>query len=143
MKIRRKTTRRTKLNTLGAVLFRVLLSLVRVGTLRNRIDRILKGETPSASSLVGGLSLRQCIRRACYATEWMSDAVLLPFEHLSVCAPREYEKVLTTGFGDYMQLPPVEQRKYTHATLSYFKPGAKPDNQAEQRNAASHCPGHG
>lgn len=121
VKIRRRTLRRTMLKTMGAALSRLLLSFVRVGTLRNRIDRIIEEETETASPLFGGLTIRQSIRTACYAAEWLSDVVLLPFEHLFLCAPREYKKVLTTGFGDYMQLPPVEQRKYKHSTLCYFK----------------------
>ena len=120
-KIRRWTPRHTKLKTVGAALSRFLLSFVRIGTLRNWIDRIIQSETKTSGPLYGGLTIRQSIRVACYEAEWLSDAVLLPFEHLLVCAPREYKKVLTTGFGDYMQLPPEEQRQYKHSTLCYFK----------------------
>lgn len=136
-KIRRWTPRRTRLKTLEAALSRLLLSFVRVGTLRNWIDRIIKAEAKTPGPVFGGLTIRQNIRTAYYATEWMSDPVLLPFEHLLVCAPREYEKVLTTGFGDYMQLPPVEQRQYKHSTLCYFKCAEAPDKQPETRNSPS------
>lgn len=120
-KIRRWTPRHSKLKTVVAALSCLWLSFVRVGTLRNRIERIVQAAAKTPSPLVGGLSIRQSLGVACYAIAWMDDAVLLPFEHLHVCAPHEYEKVLKSGFGDYMQLPPVEKRKYTHATLSYFK----------------------
>ena len=38
-------------------------------------------------------------------------AVDVPFEDITVKLPREYDAILTQGYGDYMQLPPVEQRK--------------------------------
>lgn len=37
----------------------------------------------------------------------------VPFEDITVKIPREYDAVLTRGYGDYMELPPVDKRK-TH-----------------------------
>ncbi len=51
-----------------------------------------------------------------------SDTVLLDFEGHKVCAPVKYEEFLRTAFGpDYMELPPVEQRKSTHLMRIYYK----------------------
>ena len=38
-------------------------------------------------------------------------AIDVPFESISVSIPREYDAVLSRGFGDYMELPPVAKRK--------------------------------
>ncbi len=38
-------------------------------------------------------------------------AIEVPFEDITVKLPREYDKILTNGYGDYMQLPPEENRK--------------------------------
>ena len=35
----------------------------------------------------------------------------VPFEHFSVKIPNQSEKILTLTYGDYMTLPPVEQRR--------------------------------
>ena len=35
----------------------------------------------------------------------------LPFEHLTLNFPNKLEDMLTSVYGDYMQLPPVEKRK--------------------------------
>lgn len=43
--------------------------------------------------------------------EDMFPAVDAPFENITIKIPRDYDKVLTNGFGDYMELPPVEKRK--------------------------------
>lgn len=38
--------------------------------------------------------------------DWFRDIVYLPFEHLLVPAPAEYDKILTQCYGDYHQLIP-------------------------------------
>lgn len=35
----------------------------------------------------------------------------VPFEDLTVKLPNKYHELLTRGYGDYMELPPVDQRK--------------------------------
>ena len=34
----------------------------------------------------------------------------VPFESLMVTVPSNYDKILTMGYGDYMKLPPADQR---------------------------------
>lgn len=120
-KILRWKPRHSGLKTLGAALARVFLSFVPVGILRNKIERLISLASKSPTSLVGILAIRSTLPTYCFDSAWMSDAVLLPFEHLSIRVPREYAKVLETAYGDYMQLPPVEERSYKHSTLSYFR----------------------
>ncbi len=40
----------------------------------------------------------------------------VPFENITVKLPREHDKILTRGYGDYMQLPPEDKRK-THLPI--------------------------
>ncbi|WP_137597814.1 LicD family protein [Paucilactobacillus kaifaensis] len=37
-----------------------------------------------------------------------------PFEHLNVCIPQYYDQILTRMYGDYMQLPPKNERVQKH-----------------------------
>ena len=120
-KVLRWVPRHSRLKTLGAALSRIFLSFIPVGVLRNKIDNLISLSSKSPTSLVGILAIRKTIPTYCFDSTWISDVVLLPFEHLSIQAPREYAKVLETAYGDYMQLPPVEERSYTHSTLSYFR----------------------
>ena len=46
----------------------------------------------------------------------------LPFEGLQVKVPKEYDAVLRASYGDYMQLPPAEQRVPSHEYQLYRKP---------------------
>lgn len=44
------------------------------------------------------------------AKEWYGTNVRYDFEHLKLCGFKDYDKYLTQMYGDYMQLPPEEQR---------------------------------
>ena len=46
-----------------------------------------------------------------YNKEWFSDTVLVDFEGLKFKAPIGYHEVLTAYYGDYMKLPPEDQRE--------------------------------
>lgn len=120
-KVLRWVPRHSRLKTMGAALSRMFLSFIPVGVLRNKIEKLISLSSTRPSSLVGILAIRKTIPTYCFDSAWVSDSVLLPFEHLSIQAPREYAKVLETAYGDYMQLPPVEERSYTHSTFSYFR----------------------
>ena len=41
---------------------------------------------------------------------WLEDVVPLPFEGVDLPAPIHWHEYLTSRFGNYMELPPVEQR---------------------------------
>ena len=42
--------------------------------------------------------------------EWFAERVKLPFEGYEFWAPKEWDKYLTQIYGDYMKLPPEDQR---------------------------------
>lgn len=54
-----------------------------------------------------------------YKRSWFAQTIELEFEGCSFPAPARYHEVLQVGFGDYMQLPPVEQR-VRHDFEAYF-----------------------
>lgn len=45
---------------------------------------------------------------------WYGEGVPMKFEDIEVIAPSEYDKLLTSVYGDYMRLPPVEQQQGHH-----------------------------
>ena len=53
-----------------------------------------------------------------YPKEWFSDYILMPFEDIQVRVPVGYKEYLTYTYGDYMELPPVEERVSLH--LHYY-----------------------
>ena len=49
-------------------------------------------------------------------SSWYGEGVQVPFEGMQVTAPKEYDKLLTQIYGDYMTPPPVEKREGHHDT---------------------------
>ena len=52
--------------------------------------------------------------RLYHPKEDFEKTIQLPFEHMTVNAPAGYDDLLTSLYGDYMQLPPVESRGNWH-----------------------------
>jgi len=49
-----------------------------------------------------------------FKREWFEDVIDQPFGNITVKIPRDYDGYLTCLYGDYMKLPPVEQRVSQH-----------------------------
>lgn len=56
-----------------------------------------------------------------YPKKYYEETVEVPFEDVMVPVPKEYDKVLRIDYGDYMQLPPEEERHPTHGYQIYRK----------------------
>lgn len=52
--------------------------------------------------------------REMFPKEWFGEGVELPFEDTTIPCAVEYDKVLTQMYGDYMSLPPENQRSEQH-----------------------------
>lgn len=50
------------------------------------------------------------IKRECFKKKWIEEIIDIEFEGQKVMAPRYYDDMLRTNFGDYMELPPEEDR---------------------------------
>ena len=49
-----------------------------------------------------------------FPCEWFTDTIPMQFEDMTIQIPRCYHDYLTTQFGDYMQLPPENERGNWH-----------------------------
>lgn len=49
------------------------------------------------------------------------ERIKLPFEKYEFYVPREYDRLLTQEYGDYMSFPPVEKRVYHHQYKAFRK----------------------
>ena len=58
------------------------------------------------------------IKRTIWKTEWFNNKTRLEFEGKYYSAPVHYHEYLTHIYGNYMELPPVEDRK-THLLEAY------------------------
>ena len=53
-------------------------------------------------------------KRECIPAKWLDDTVVMDFEGMKVKAPRCYKKYLSHVYGDYMSLPPPNERVPHH-----------------------------
>lgn len=67
--------------------------------------------------------------------EWYGKGITFSFEGLDVLLPEQYDKVLRRTYGDYMLLPPSDQRESTHKCF-YINLDRRVSIE-EARNAAS------
>ena len=51
---------------------------------------------------------------AMFPREWFEKTVEVPFEDFTIRIPAEYDRILTQIYGDYMKLPPEEDRDLEH-----------------------------
>lgn len=57
-------------------------------------------------------------KRGTYKKEWFAQTKRVPFEKVTLCVPVGIEEFLSERFGDYMQLPDIEQiKREQHASI--------------------------
>lgn len=54
-----------------------------------------------------------------YKKKWFDQTVEVPFENMSILIPKDYDGYLTSIYGDYMKLPPIEQQ-VGHHNIYFF-----------------------
>lgn len=54
-----------------------------------------------------------------YPVEWYAESEEKPFEDMLIPVPKEYDKILTQFYKDYMQLPP-EEKRVRHNYEAYY-----------------------
>jgi len=57
----------------------------------------------------------------CYAKDAFDEYLLVDFENIKARVPVQYDSILRSIFGDYMQMPPVEQRVSGHEFVACWK----------------------
>ena len=63
----------------------------------------------------GGWKMREY-----YKTSAFSDYVLMPFEDTEFYVMKDFDGALRAKYGDYMQLPPIEERTPGHTSYKYY-----------------------
>lgn len=87
-----------------------------------RIDRIARKFEKNTNSryvvnaVIYAKGEREILERA-----WFKDSMELPFEDRKYLAPIGADQYMRRLFGDYMQLPPEEQRVTHHVFKAYYK----------------------
>ena len=62
-----------------------------------------------------------CRTKTIFYKDWMFPTIEVEFENYKIQAPKEYDKLLQSMYGDYMKLPPEEKRVSIHHFKAYWK----------------------
>ena len=86
-----------------------------------KADKIHNRYPYDNSKLIGMVSCYFDSVKGRFEKEWFDDFVMLDFEGKKFRAPKEYDKVLTEQYGDYMTLPPAEEQQPHHCNNVFWK----------------------
>ena len=79
-------------------------------------DRLFVDNKDTTLSVVDYVSTGRTI----FDNSWFGKGIEISFEKESFMAPFDFDKVLSACYGDYMTLPPVEQRVTNHPFTTYW-----------------------
>lgn len=82
--------------------------------IRRKIHRIASKTKYENADQVALLISPYVLERNIFRKKDYEETIWLPFENLMVPCPAGYDGVLKSVFGDYMQLPPIEERGAWH-----------------------------
>lgn len=78
----------------------------------NKIKKLCRSYSLASSTYIGCLAWNETIKPIHKAH--FLDYEMLAFEQITIKSPKNYDTVLRTSYGDYMQLPPDSQRVPYH-----------------------------
>lgn len=100
----------------SVILGRMMHPFLTLNGLLLRIDRMMQKYDFDSCDYCGCLCWREItISKAMVETSYMK------FEDGEFAVPKDYDSILRLIFGDYMQLPPEEQRVSNHGIKAYWK----------------------
>lgn len=101
------TTVKSKITSIVA---KLVNCIVPVTVWSNAYYRYLRKHPVAGSETIGSVWNSIEFKRIFFPTSDIMDPIEVAFEDGTMCIPKNSDKCLTMRFGDYMQLPPVEQR---------------------------------
>lgn len=114
----------SSLNMKGKIIYYLsmyLHKMLGVGYYHNKLNTLRENFEFDKSKYVGPLWYFMKPENVCYYHNLFEDFIKVPFEDGLFYVPKEYDKLLTQTYGDYMTPPPIEQRIYHHHYTAYKK----------------------
>lgn len=90
-----------------------ILRMIGPARISRKMEKFIAKNTVKDAEWMGCLCTRFSDREIMKKEIW-EETIQLEFEGKMYKAPKEYDKMLTTNYGDYMTLPPEEKRCLAH-----------------------------
>ncbi len=87
---------------------------------------------------VGILSCDPYDEKCYWYREDIENTIEMDYEYLKVSAPKNYDRCLKIGYGDYMAFPPVEERGKWHENI-FFDPYQPFTEYTQQKDKGAMC----
>lgn len=87
----------------------------------NKVKAIVKNLDYDKSSYIGCAAWATNPKIEIMKKDWFKERVKVQFEDNEFYIPKDYDIVLRTTYGDYMQLPPEKDRIHHHLYKAYLK----------------------
>lgn len=106
--------------SLKRILYKIILFFIPNSFIQSRLQKMIKKYPFSTTSYSGAVSgIYQ--EKECYSHDLFENYVTeLYFEGYLFMSIKDYDTYLLQHYGNYMQLPPIEQQKIHHTNAAYW-----------------------
>lgn len=91
-----------------------------IHAIKNRLDNICKEIPFGETEYFQVLSCLSIEKKLIYSLSYLNEYILLPFRDCHFYCMKGYHEYLTQLYGNYMQLPPIDERKSSHSIHKYY-----------------------
>lgn len=99
-----------------------LLNQIPEGTLKKRYAAYVKFRNRKLTNTVKCLTFPACNKTYGYKRKWYEETIDMEFENIVLRGCKDYDEYLTFLYGDYMKLPPINERKvHPVSKLTFLK----------------------
>ena len=107
------TNTKSLLNSLIRYISVVIFYFTNTNKYVEQIDELAKSRAVADYEQVDYL-IYKGMNKLVWKREWLEQVIVGTFEGKEFMIPKHYHEILTSDYGDYMQLPPLEQRVSHH-----------------------------
>ena len=107
------TNTKSLLNSLIRYISVVIFYFTNTNKYVEQIDELAKSRAVADYEQVDYLIYKD-MNKPVWKREWLEQVIVGTFEGEEFMIPKHYHEILTSDYGDYMQLPPLEQRVSHH-----------------------------
>lgn len=88
---------------------------------QKKLEKLARVNPYDTSEYIGCVIWLSWGEKDIFPRKWFDETIMMPFGKYEFRVPKEYDKVLRHEYGDYMQLPPEEERIGHHFYKVYEK----------------------